>query len=121
MQLARRDTRTLTGAPLVLTHRRLPAGWIAFITLSLAALLVGTGASQIYRSQQQATQHTRSAAQLRTQTLQTELDEARLLQRMSAARAQELEREIDTLNRSLRESQEELAFLRKARDARRPQ
>ncbi|MEO7854287.1 MAG: hypothetical protein ABIR94_18870 [Rubrivivax sp.] len=121
MQLARRDNRTLTGASLVLTRRSLPAGWVAFIALSLAALLVGMGGSQIYRSQQQATQHTHSAAQQRTQTLQVELDEAMLLQRMSAARTQELEREIDTLNRSLRESLEELAFLRKARDARRPQ
>jgi len=48
-----------------------------------------------------------------------ELEQSRLALRMAEARGQELERQIDALNQRLRESNEQLAFLRTARDGRR--
>jgi flagellar biosynthesis chaperone FliJ len=39
--------------------------------------------------------------------------------RLSEARSHELERQIDTLNQRLTESQDELAFFRKAREGKR--
>ena len=50
---------------------------------------------------------------------QRQLEQSRLQQRLSASHSQELERQIDALNRQLRESQEELSFLRQARTAKR--
>jgi hypothetical protein len=51
--------------------------------------------------------------------LRQELEQSRLGLRMAEARAQELERQVDALNQRLRESNEQLAFLRTARDGHR--
>ena len=51
--------------------------------------------------------------------LRAELEQGRLALRMAEARAQELERQVDALNQRLRESNEQLAFLRTAREGRR--
>jgi hypothetical protein len=48
-----------------------------------------------------------------------ELEQSRLTLRMAEARGQELERQIDALNQRLRDSNEQLAFLRTAREGRR--
>jgi len=48
-----------------------------------------------------------------------ELEQSRLALRMAEARGQELERQVDALNQRLRESNEQLAFLRTAREGRR--
>ena len=51
--------------------------------------------------------------------LRRELAEARLAMQLSEARSAELERQIDALNQKLAESQEQLTFVRKAREGRR--
>ncbi|HUP08538.1 MAG TPA: hypothetical protein VMU47_15375 [Caldimonas sp.] len=48
-----------------------------------------------------------------------ELEQSRLALRMAEARGQELEHQVDALNQRLRESNEQLAFLRTAREGRR--
>jgi chromosome segregation ATPase len=54
------------------------------------------------------------------QPLKQQLDQARLALRLSSARSQELERQVDALNQRLRESTEELTFFRKAREGKHP-
>ncbi len=60
----------------------------------------------------------RDVALAELQQARQALDQARLQQRVSAARDQELERQIDALNQSLRQCQLDLAFFRGARDGR---
>jgi hypothetical protein len=60
-----------------------------------------------------------SAAVSAPDPLRQELEQSRLGLRMAEARGQELERQVDALNQRLRESNEQLAFLRTARDGRR--
>jgi molecular chaperone GrpE (heat shock protein) len=55
-----------------------------------------------------------------TQPLREALAQAEGALRLEQARSRELERQIDTLNRRLVETQEELTFFRKSRDERKP-
>jgi len=55
----------------------------------------------------------------KAEPLRAELEQSRLQLRMAEARGQELERQIDALNQRVRESNEQLAFLRTAREGRR--
>ena len=50
--------------------------------------------------------------------LRQQLEQARLALRVAEARGQELERQVDSLNQKLTESQDELTFFRKAREGR---
>ena len=119
MPVTAHHTRTLTGASLVLTRRSLPAGWLAFIALAAAMLCGGIGGLLLIRGEQQRVeQHASSAAQ-QTGQLQADLHKAQLLQQVAAARSDELERQIDALHRELRDSAEELAYLRNARSTKR--
>jgi hypothetical protein len=52
------------------------------------------------------------------QRLREQLDQATMNLRLAESRGQELERQIDTLNQKLTESQDELSFFRKAREGR---
>lgn len=108
-------TQGLTRGHLVLHTRRWPSGWLAFAVLLVAGGLAAIAAAQLHQSRQEAGVQQHVAVQGQLQELQRELEQARLLQRVSAARSEELERQIDALNRALRESQEELGFLRQAR------
>jgi uncharacterized protein HemX len=120
-------TQRLTRRSLVLLPRRVRVGWAACVALLVAAQLLAAAAAWWHWQQRQASvqvqerAHGRaeSAAQHQLGELQRELEQSRLQQRLSASRSQELERQIDALNRLLRESQEELGFLRQARVAKR--
>ncbi len=50
--------------------------------------------------------------------LRRQLAEAQMALQLSEARSHELERQIDALNQKLAESQEQLTFVRKAREGR---
>jgi TolA-binding protein len=52
------------------------------------------------------------------QQLRQQLEQAQMGLRVAEARGQELERQIDALNQKLTESQDELTFIRKAREGR---
>lgn len=120
-------TQRLTRRSLVLLPRRVPVGWAACIALLMAAQLMAAAAGWWYWQQRQASvlaqeqahERSESATQRQLGDLQRELEQARLQQRLSVSHSQELERQIDALNRLLRESQEELSFLRQARVAKR--
>jgi len=71
------------------------------------------------QAQEQAHERSESVAQRQLGELRRELEQSRLQQRLSASRSQELERQIDALNRLPSESQEELGFLRQSRVAKR--
>jgi uncharacterized protein HemX len=120
-------TQRLTRRSLVLLPRRVRAGWAMCIALLIAAQLVAAATVGWYWQQRQASvqaqeqAHERSGTEVQTQLgeLQRELEQSRLQQRLSVSQSQELERQIDGLNRQLRESQEELSFLRRPRVAKR--
>ena len=120
-------TQRLTRRSLVLLPRRVPVGWAACIALLMAAQLLAASAGWWYWQQRQASvlaqeqahERSESATQRQLGDLQRELEQARLQQRLSVSHSRELERQIDALNRLLRESQEELGFLRQARVAKR--
>jgi len=120
-------TQRLTRRSLVLLPRRVPVGWAACIALLMAAQLMAAAAGWWYWQQRQASvlaqeqahERSESATQRQLGDLQRELEQARLQQRLSVSHSQELERQIDALNRLLRENQEELGFLRQARVAKR--
>jgi uncharacterized protein HemX len=120
-------TQRLTRRSLVLLPRRVPVGWAVGMALLVAAQSLAAAAGWWYwqqrqasvQAQEQAHERSESATQRQLGALQRELEQARLQQRLSASHSQELERQIDALNRLLRESQEELGFLRQARVAKR--
>lgn len=122
-----RSTQRLTRRSFVLLPRRLRVGWAACIALLFVVQVAAAAAVWGYWQQRQASVQVQEQAHERSETaaqrqlgeLQRELEQSRLLQRLSASRSQELERQIDALNRLLRESQEELGFLRRARAVRR--
>jgi septal ring factor EnvC (AmiA/AmiB activator) len=120
-------TQRLTRRSLVLLPRRMPVGWAACMAVLIAAQSVAAAAGWWYwqqrqasvRAQEQAHERSESATQRQLGELRRELEQSRLQQRLSVSRSQELERQIDALHRLLRESQEELGFLRQARVAKR--
>lgn len=127
MSQAGRSTQRLTRRAIVLLPQRVRIGLASGVGLLIAAQLAAAAAAWWYWQQRQASvdaqerahQHAESDTQRQVGALQREVEQARLQQRLSAARSQELERQIDTLNRQLRDSQEELGFLRQARATRR--
>ena len=117
-------TQRLTRRSLVLLPRRVRVGWAAGIALLFAVQLAAAAGwwywQQVsHQAQEQAHGRSQTAAQRQLGELQRELEQSHLQQRLSVSRSQELERQIDALNRLLRESQEELGFLRQARAAKR--
>jgi uncharacterized protein HemX len=120
LRLRDSTTQRLTRRSLVLLPRRLRLDWAACIALLVAAQLVAAVAAWWYWQQRQASVQAQEQAHERSESAaQRQLEQSRLQQRLSASRSQELERQIDALNRQLRESQEELSFLRQARIAKR--
>jgi uncharacterized protein HemX len=120
-------TQRLARRSLVLLPARVRVGWAACNALLIAVQLVAAAAVGWYwqerqasvQAQEQTHERSETAAQHRLGELQRELEQSRLQQRLSLSHSQELERQIDALNRLLRESQEELGFLRQARVAKR--
>ncbi len=120
-------TQRLTRRSLVLLPRRVRVGWVTCIALLIAAQLAAAAAAWGYwqqrqafvQAQERAHERAESATQRQLSALGRELEQSRLQQRLSASHSQELERQVDALNRLLRESQEELGFLRQARVAKR--
>jgi len=119
IRLSQRATRRLTRTVLVLSPRSASAGWWTRSALAAVALLAVAAAAQMLLSQRESSVQDHTSALQQVQSLQHELEQSRLMQRVAAARSQELEREIDELHRTLRESQDELTFFRKAQGGKR--
>ena len=116
---SQRATRELTRTVLVLAPRGASAGWWARAALAVIALLAVAAVTQVHLNQRESSVQEHTTALQQVQALQYELEQSRLMQRVAAARSQELEREIDVLQRTLRESQDELTFFRKAQGGKR--
>ena len=119
IRLNRRASREITRTVLVLSPRGASAGAWARVLLVVAALLAVAVAAWIYLNPHESAVQQHASALEQVQTLQHELEQSRLMQRIAAARSQELEREIDVLHRTLRDSQDELTFFRKAQGGKR--
>ena len=109
-------SKDLARIALVPSPRGARRGWIVWCALVTAALLAGAAASHVYWRQRLAPLQQQALALQDLPQLQQGFEQSRLLQRVSEARSQELERQIDALNQRLRECQDELTFFRKARD-----
>jgi hypothetical protein len=94
-------------------------GWMVWGSLVIAALLTGAAGSHFYWSQRFGDVQQQAVALKDIQLMQSKLEQSGLLLRVSDARGQELERQIDALNQSLRECHEEVSFFRKARNGNR--
>jgi uncharacterized protein HemX len=116
MAQGRTATHQLTHAGLVLAPQRGSGrGWLAALLIALG--LAGAGAGGYFAGQLQPHDVQRLGHALRdNQGLQQALEQTKAALRMSEARSQELERQIDALNQRLRECQDELTFFRKARE-----
>ena len=119
--LWRAAPKNLARIRLVLSPGRAHRGWIVCCALVIAALLAGAAGSHVYWNERLAPLRQQAIALKDLRPLQQglELEQARLQMRVSEARGQELERQIDALNQRLRECQEELTFFRKTRDGKR--
>jgi uncharacterized protein HemX len=109
-------SRDLARARLVLSPGGTRRGWVARCAWLIAALLVGAATSHFYWSQRIGPLRQQAVALQDLLQREQALEQSRLALRMSEARSRELERQIDALNQQLRESQQEVAFLRKARE-----
>ena len=114
---ARATPNPLTRIRLVLSPgaaRRGRVGWAAVVVV---ALLAGAAAGHFVQIDAARPAPPDSGAALQQlKTLQHALEQTRLQLRAADARSHELERQIDSFNQRLRESQDELAFFRNARD-----
>ena len=102
-----------------LLPRRRRGAALAWSGLAALTLCIGLAAGHAQWGDAAVSQPSLDAALHDAQQLQQRLEQARLSLRVSEARSQELERQIDALNQRLHDSQEELTFFRKTRDGKR--
>ena len=113
----RTASQRLSHTGLVVAPRRAGRGWQVGAALALALASGGVG-GWLWREGRiaavQAPPATASPAEVRAQV--DRIEQGSLALRLSQARGRELERQIEVLNQQLAESQEQLAFFRKARE-----
>jgi uncharacterized protein HemX len=117
--LRRSTTQDLTHIGLAVTPRRRRGRWLVTPALVLLALAAGAGIGYTVRDRTMASLPQPVPVAPEFQALRQQLEQARLGSRLSEARSHELERQIDSLNQRLTESQDELAFFRRAREGKR--
>ncbi len=113
-----RATRKLTHVGLTLAPARRPGRWLVLTLLLAAVLAAGTATGYLFDRPAPLAQQLASPAP-ELSALRRQIEEARMALRLADARSQELERQIDTLNQKLSESQEQLTFFKKAREGKR--
>jgi uncharacterized protein HemX len=110
-------TRDLTHVGITLARQRRRGRWL--LAPLLLALALALGAVLGYLLHERAAPVAVAApADPVLPTLRRQLAEAQMALQLSEARSHELERQIDALNQKLAESQEQLTFVRKAREGR---
>jgi hypothetical protein len=110
-----RQRRALMQGPLVLTPAAAARRWPLMAAVAAAAALAGVVATQLFWQQRIGQAQRQAVALAELQQLRLDLERATLTQRVSSARGDELERQVEALNQRLRERDEELAFFRKTR------
>lgn len=105
----------LTLAPPPRRARRI----VLAIALATTALAAGALAGEMLRERvAPVVAHLPAPPTAELQQLRQQFEQTQMGLRVAEARGQELERQIDALNQKLTESQEELTFIRKAREGR---
>ena len=116
---APRASRDLARIGLTLApQRRSGRGVAAAALIAAAAFAAGYGAAELPRAHAAPVAPPALAPGPSAETVQLrqQVEQARMSLRVADSRSQELERQIDTLNQKLAESQDELTFIRKARE-----
>jgi hypothetical protein len=116
----RTATRDLTHVGLTLAPQSRRGRWFAVVAaLVVAALVAGLGTGELLReSAPPVVVRAPAAPSPELAQQHQQLEQAKAALRIAEARGQELERQVDSLNQKLTESQDELTFFRKARDGR---
>jgi hypothetical protein len=110
-------SRKLTHIGLTLSPQRRRGRWLVAPVLVVAALAAGVAIGPVWRERAAPVPVQRPAAPSpELSALRQQIDEARMGLRLADARSHELERQIDSLNQKLTESQDQLTFFRKARE-----
>jgi len=118
--LAGTPTRELTQVGITLARQRRRGRWLLAPVIVAAALALGTAIGYLAHERATPVVVARPATPApELAPLRRELAGARMAMQLSEARSAELERQIDALNQKLAESQEQLTFVRKAREGRR--
>jgi uncharacterized protein YlxW (UPF0749 family) len=109
----RQRKRPLSCGELVLSR---PNKGLPLLLGALAGFAIAAAALFAYLELAPEAQSVRELSRAHKQNLllQKTLEQSRLEARMATAQTRELERQVDSLNRKLREQQDELAFFRKA-------
>jgi len=116
--LGRTASLTRIGLTLTPPPRRVRR-FFAVVALIAIAFAAGFGAHELLRPTPAAVVAPAAAApNPELAQLRQQLEQAQLGLRVAEARGQELERQVDSLNQKLTESQDELTFFRKAREGR---
>ena len=114
----RTASQRLSHVGLVVAPRRRSRGWIGAAGV-VVVLASGIGAGWAWRESAIVPAPAPAASPAEVRALRDEVAQSRLALRLSEARSRELERQIDTLNQQLAETQEQLTFFRKAREGKR--
>jgi hypothetical protein len=113
-------TRDLTHVGITLARQRRRGRWLLAPVLLALALALGAVLGYLLHERAAPVVVVAPApADPALPTLRRHLAEAQMALQLSEARSPELERQIDALNQKLAESQEQLTFVRKAREGRR--
>ena len=116
--LGRTASLTRIGLTLTPPPRRVRR-FFAALALVAFAFAAGFGAHELVREPPApVVVRTPAAPSAELAQLRQQLEQAQLGLRVAAARGQELEHQVDSLNQKLTESQDELTFFRKAREGR---
>jgi hypothetical protein len=112
----RSATRNLTHVGLAVMPQRRRGRWLMTPALVVAALAAGLGSGWELRDRAAPPVQPAVEGAAELPALRQQLEQSRLAARLSQARSQELERQIDALNQQLTAAQDELTFFRKARE-----
>jgi hypothetical protein len=112
-------TRDLTHVGITLARQRRRGRWLLAPALVGLALTLGAVIGYVLHERAAlVVVATPAVADPALPPLRRQLAEAQMALQLSEARSHELERQIDALNQKLAESQEQLTFVRKAREGR---
>lgn len=112
-------TQRLSHVGHVVAPQRTSRRWLRGATLAFA-LAAAVAGGYSWRERAIPAPEVPAASALEVRALRDQIEQGRLVLRLSQARGTELERQIDTLNQQLAETQEQLTFFRNAREGRRP-
>ena len=115
----RTASQRLSHAGLVVAPQRRASGWWLRAAVVTLVLGLGVAAGYLWRENAIPPPQAPAASPAEVRALRDQLEQGRLALRLSDSRSRELERQIDTLNQQLAESQEQLTFFRKAREGKR--